>query len=281
MRKALLLALSAMLVAGAFVAGAWFGQTRPILRPAEPAPLSTTEARELSDTELRERILDLLADQVVDVSDVAPADLPQNFAEGLDQVSLSLAPRPAGPGLCSARVLAVEFETGNGQFPETADDRVTVSDIRTRRAYKIIGPADLNGDAPTQEQCQGQPFTDGYFLADESADASAAARFIEAMQAAAGYAGPLPFKISCGPQALCEPIHTTLSSLTADKLVMVSGAVDECPSGRTCAELVFETGKPVQTWHPPTMTGVKIVGRYEGVGAKGWGILRIEAVTLG
>ena len=71
-----------------------------------------------------------------------------------------------------------------------------------------------------------------------------------------------------------------LASLSADQLVMVSSPENECPSTRTCLELVFETGEPVQAGHPPAMTGVNVVGRYEGVGAKGWGILRLEAVTL-
>jgi hypothetical protein len=282
MRRALLVAFSAFVVAGAFAAGAWVGQSRLIVRSADPAPISTVEARTLSDTQLRDRVLALLGHEVVEVSGVSPPGLPSNLSQGLDQVSFSLSSLPGDwPGLCAARVLAVDLETSDGRLPDTAEDRATVSDVRTSTIYRIVGPADLNGEMPTKQQCQGEPFQDGYFLADDSADASAAARFIEEIQAAVERAGPLPFKISCGPRGSCENARATLSSLKANRLVMVGGPVGECPSERTCLELVFETGEPVQRGHPPAMVGITVVGRYQGVGAKGWGILRIESVTLG
>lgn len=220
----------------------------------------------------------LASDHVVDVDGVPPEGLPDNFDKSLSGLRYGLKPRPSGwNGVCEAKVVALDMDTGDDPANQDVDAKVTVEDVSVRSVYKIRGNLDFNvdhDDAALAARCaKDLPFRDGYFHASASRVASDVG-LIFATAKDEAKSGKLSFKVDCEQAADCADVFGLLSSLDTDKIMLADA--EECPGEKGCYEIMF------MTVHGE-MRGIrtlKATTAYRGVGAQSWGILRVEKLFI-
>lgn len=246
-------------------------------QPRVIPPLTLAEARELSTRTLAQRGFLLASEHVVDIQGLPPKGLPDNIDKSLSGLRLAFTPRPGWSGVCEATVVALEMDVGQEPANQDEGANATVKDVSVRSIYKIRGNLDLNADqddAAFAMRCAKDfPFRDGYFHAPDGRVASDIG-LIFATTKADAQSGKLSFPVDCEQAADCANTVRLLSSLDSDRIV--SANAEDCLVEKRCYEIMITTAEGERRG----LRMIKATAGYRGVGAKGWGILRVEKLFI-
>ncbi|HYD12836.1 MAG TPA: hypothetical protein VEC11_08305 [Allosphingosinicella sp.] len=118
-----------------------------------PAGLTRQQARTLSPRDIARITLNDLAEQVQEVARPIRQGAPYPD-DRLKFLSFAFAPEAAGPGLCSARVINVSYES---DAPESANGEslpVRPSHISVHSVYRLAGDFNWDGEWQTEDRAR-------------------------------------------------------------------------------------------------------------------------------
>lgn len=194
----------------------------------------------------------------------------------LDGVSFRMRASNAGwPSICQADVVSIDMEpAGSGRFrPE--------GNVRVRQVYRFVDEAAAGGDwgesdgRELDRRCAEA--NDGhalFFSLGPDTSLRAVGDTLVALRALSGRSDSGAHITCSGDPSACGTPLITLQSLQESALFLASESV--CDPGRSCVELVFQTG-PASS---PRLLAVSTTGAYRGVDSNGWGLLELSEIEL-
>lgn len=224
---------------------------------AESGWLSLDQARAMSQPALTDTVLSFVGQQVVEARVGAWSEgSPEEGGESIG-IDLAFQPVPAGAGVCAATLLTINLEGGR------------YSSLAARTVYKVIGPADPNGDTANTATCAGRTAiaTTFFSAAGGEDDIRRAVPVLQNLSAAS------PQRIQCAEKSECAELGRLLPELSVDKIISIEPG--SCRA--ECYVVAVWGGANDQQWARDLT--VQVSSR--DTGRKGWSVPVLQHLLVG